>query len=737
MAEKTNFLLGVSDYFTQPLPPPKRKVEKKHAYSFERAKQRLVPQAEETAKALDALPRAACPHNEAVAVLTLHPEYLAKSFYPSSILREIGLETVGSRPVQVKPEARTLKRSPEEMPSTSLFVAGSRKAFDALPAMIGQLQETSRAGDDLPKLEELAPFTTKQKLRELPTKIDEPLLELVIHAGPRRRYVLEAFEAYAQSLDVSVDFDRRFDVGNLCFVPARGPRAVLDQLAQFSFLRVARLMPRLRPLETTRSATLHFPVALPAAGPTDPSLHVAVFDGGVPAGTSLAPWVQSFDAPGVDAPLPEYQSHGTQVSSALLFGPLTKGQQPERPYASIDHYRVLDRKSHEDEDLYDVLHRIETILLSNPYRFMSLSLGPDKLIDDDDVHAWTSVLDGLLADGETLATVAVGNGGERDATLGYNRLQVPADCVNAVAVGATDKRGTKWQRADYSCVGPGRSPGLVKPDCVSFGGSESEPFYVLDASATPRAVPQIGTSFAGPNALRLGVGVRAHFGDLLSPLAIRALLIHCTEESASVSRDEIGWGRLPASLEDLVVCSPSSARVVYQGELRAGQYVRARIPIPDQLIDGMVKLRATFCYACEVDPAHPGNYTRAGLDVWFRPHDEKLGDGGQPKTAPFFRLSEFSEEKDLRRDAHKWETVLHREKSMHGKSLRNPAFDVHYNARVEGHLASDAERLRYALVISLETPRMKDVYDRIVRRYPTQIRPLQPVVTVPVRTRGF
>jgi hypothetical protein len=358
VAEKTNFLLGVGDYFTQPLPPPKRKVEKKNAYSFTRAQQRLLPQAQATAKALDALPDEACPNNEAVAVLTLHPEYLAKSFYPTSILREAGLEAVGSRPSQVKPEARTLKRGPEELPSTSLFVAGTRQAFDALPAMIGRLDEASRAGEDLPKLEDLSPFTIKQKLREIATKVDTPLLELVLHAGPRKRYVLEAFEAYAQSLEVDVDFDRRFEVGNLCFVPARGPRAVLNKLAQFSFLRVARLMPRLRPLEMLRSSPLHFSVTLPKGSPVDPSLHVAVFDGGVPEATSLAPWVQPIDAPGVLAPLSEYQAHGTHVTSALLFGPLTKGDQPERPYAFVDHYRVLDQKSHEDEDLYDVLKRI-------------------------------------------------------------------------------------------------------------------------------------------------------------------------------------------------------------------------------------------------------------------------------------------------------------------------------------------------------------------------------------------
>jgi hypothetical protein len=85
--------------------------------------------------------------------------------------------------------------------------------------------------------------------------------------------------------------------------------------------------------------------------------------------------------------------------------------------------------------------------LSRQYQFINLSLGPDLPIEDTEVHAWTSVIDDLLSDGETLMTVAVGNNGEMDRESGNARIQVPSDCVNALAVGACDTvNETEWIR---------------------------------------------------------------------------------------------------------------------------------------------------------------------------------------------------------------------------------------------------------------------------------------------------
>jgi hypothetical protein len=50
-------------------------------------------------------------------------------------------------------------------------------------------------------------------------------------------------------------------------------------------------------------------------------------------------------------------------------------------------------------------------------------------------------------------------------------------------------------------------------------------------------------------------------------------------------------------------------------------------------------------------------------------------------------------EDELRRDAWKSENCLHGAVSFLGKSLRNPVFDIHYNARLGGRDHSPKEEL--------------------------------------------
>lgn len=136
-----------------------------------------------------------------------------------------------------------------------------------------------------------------------------------------------------------------------------------------------------------------------------------------------------------------------------------------RPYGLVDHYRVLDDKSGKDRyELYDALNSIRSVLQSRKYPFVNLSVGPALPVEDYDVHAWTALLDELFADRETLTTVAVGNNGEEDWESGNARVQVPSDSVNSLAIGSANSKTRAWQRASYSCIGPGRSPVLIKPD---------------------------------------------------------------------------------------------------------------------------------------------------------------------------------------------------------------------------------------------------------------------------------
>jgi hypothetical protein len=745
MPERTNFLIGYGERLASEIAAPIGGAPKKHPYSFNEARRRLTPRVQAAATELANLPPLVCPDDQTVALVTLHPTYLAKSYYPADLLRSYGLETVGSRAREVSPERWTRKKPPASAITSELFIAGARRRFQQFAQEIDHLQESNPGAGDIIKIEDFRVPSPEEKLKPLKSEEEEPLLEVVLHAHPvaEDNYILEGFEAYIESLNLTLNLDRRrFFAEGLCFLPLRVPREMAAEVVKYSFLRLAREMPRLRQFRPVARATpgfAHFTCQLPTEGPIDREIRVAVFDGGIKDDAKLDPWVSRKETKNLGDPVPEFQNHGTAVTSALLFGPLQDGITAERPYATVDHYRVLDVNTLKDDqqDLYTVLERIQDVLESRvKYDFVNLSLGPDLPIEDNDIHAWTAVLDQLFADGLTLPTIAVGNTGELDWPSGNARIQTPADCVNALAIGGCDRSGVGWKRASYSSIGPGRSPGIMKPDGLAFGGSTMEPYWVLNAESPGSAMPITGTSFAAPTALRTAIGIRTHFGKLLSPLAIKALLLHNCDHGGH-DKTEVGWGRIPAALDSIVLTDQHAAHIVYQGELRPASWVRIQIPTPTESISGNVELTATFCFATPTDPQDPLNYTRSGLEVRFRPHDKKRKDPTQvhADSRSFFQVKDvYVEESDLRADAHKWETTMHKLSKMRGSGLSNPVFDVHYNARSGGRNAKAAQKIPYALIITVSSRKTRGLYDKIVQRYPTILEPLKPVVEIPIRT---
>jgi hypothetical protein len=736
---KRNFLLARGERLAHTIEVKSGGGEKQPPYSFAEARTRIAPMLANVVKRLDALPDDACPDDQAVATMTLNPEYIAKSHFPSELIRSVGLTSVGSRPKRVTPEKRSRDREPEEVVTTELFLMGPRRAFRRWSERIGSWRQDTDGASQLPSIEEVGIPAPREKLIHVDdAKTD--VFEVVLHASEDdgENIYLPLFKKYLESIGIRAPLKRRFYAGGVCFVELEAPRNKMREVATFSLVRAIRPMPPLRMLRPAiRTAGVGSDVVeLPKEGPVDPKIRVAIFDGGLPAKHPLTKWATPIDAPGVGAEDDTLLRHGVGVTSAFLFGHLQPNKPASRPFAALHHYRVVDTVPGQDPyELYEVLDRIQTVLSSSRYDFISLSLGPELPIDDTEIHPWTAVLDQHLANGECLAVVAVGNGGEGDETIGANRVQVPADCVNALAIGSADSPGATWARAGYSSVGPGRSPGLIKPDLVSFGGSTARPFLVVRMKEPPKIEPTGGTSFAAPATLRMAAGVRAHLGSSLSPLAIRALLVHCAEP-ANIPHTEIGWGRLARHLEDIIVCDDDTVRVVYQGSVSASKYIRAPIPVPAEELEGMVKIKATLCYATDVDPHHPGNYTRAGLDIVFRPNkDVFANDKAQhPASKNFFGKDRPRvTEDELRRDAWKWENCLHAENSYRGRSLDAPVFDIHYNARAEGHGTRRSHQLKYALIVSVKAKRVSDLYDRIVRRYRNQLEALVPLIEIPVR----
>lgn len=737
---KQNFLLGRGERLTEPVTVRSGGGPKQAPYTFGEARTRLTPMLTTAVGSLDELPDDACPHDEAILSLTLNPEYIAKSYFPMELLRDVGMDVVGSRPRKVTPQKRSRDRVPSETVTTELFARGSRSAFRRWSESLPNWSSTRRSAEELVSIEEISAPNPRAKIKGgLP---DEGTLamEVVLHANGIEGEIelLDAFGRFLEARGISRDFGRRFYARGLCFIEIDGPSEQAEEIATFSSVRALRRMPDLRVLRPTVRT-----VAIPTTSPTLPDeppisdqTRVAVFDGGVPDEHPITQWVTPYEIEGMSPASPALLEHGVAVTSAALFGHLDPQNPFPRPFAAIDHYRVVDEDPGQNvHELYEVLERIEGVLSEHEYDFINLSIGPYLPIEDDDVHAWTAVLDDRLSRSHTLAMIAVGNDGESDAATGLNRVQVPSDCVNALAIGACDTTDANWVRASYSSVGPGRSPGLVKPDLVGFGGSLARPFIVLGPETSPTLTTTAGTSFATPSVLRMGTGVRAHFGADLGHLAIRALLVHMAETS-DLDLHEVGWGRCAQDLNDIVLCADDEYRVVYQGEISPAQYVRVKVPMPPAQISSMVNIKATVCYKSQTDPHHPGNYTQSGLEIAFRPHDGKFSRDDQlhPNTTSFFgSVQSGATEDELRRDAWKWENCLHATKRMRGRSLRNPVFDLHYNARLEGRNFAPDATLPYALIVSVKARGVADLYDQIVRAYATQLEPLRPTLEIPVQ----
>lgn len=744
MAKKNNFLLGHGERLTQQITRPGGGGPKADPYSLEESINALIPMVAAATEAFEGLPTMACPQDEAVGIITLHPTYVARSYFPDSLLNTLGLRSVGSRPKDITPRKWTKQKAPKSSKTVDIFVSGKRQCFYNFLSLL-KTGDPNLIPVEIIKIEEFRSFYPGERLKNLTIEDSEQKikLEVAIHTPNtiNTDYILLGFEEYLNHLGAKPDFERRIHTNGLCFLPVWAPKNCLSEMDQFSYLRIARKMPELRSLspsfriaDSAQPFKCEIPTNIKAV---DPNLKMAIFDGGIsPVHKGLDPWVKKYAWRDQGAPFDEGLIHGFAVTSSALFGPLEEGIPLKQPYANVDHYRVLDQGSDGDGDLFDVLNRILGILQTRKHQFVNLSIGPAIPIEDAEVEVWTAALDEQFSDGKTFTTIAVGNDGDKDKASGIARIQVPSDCVNAMGIGACDSlSASHWKRAGYSSIGPGRSPGIVKPDVVAFGGSRDEPYYVVDPKEPCQAIPVCGTSFAAPSVLRLAAGIRAHFREQLSTLTIRALLIHHSH-NLSHPKNEVGWGRIPDSIDDIVLCADDSVTVTYQGELVPGKYIRAQIPAPSSM-EGMVNIKATLCFASEVDQQDVASYTKSGLKVAFRPHEDKFTDekSVNPKTNTFFSQSKmYQTEQELRDDAHKWETVLHGQVKKRGGSLKGPVFDIEYTARSGGGSPKYPLNIPYALVVTVQAPRETNLYDQVVNRYRTLLEAIQPVVEIPIQT---
>ena len=84
MAERSNFLIGYGERLASDMAAPLAGCSEAPSLYFRRGAGAPCAQGERDGARAGRLPRIVCPGDQTVALVTLHPTYLAKSYYPAS-----------------------------------------------------------------------------------------------------------------------------------------------------------------------------------------------------------------------------------------------------------------------------------------------------------------------------------------------------------------------------------------------------------------------------------------------------------------------------------------------------------------------------------------------------------------------------------------------------------------------------------------------------------------------------
>lgn len=773
-------LLGGGERLQQPVDRLSGGGPKYHPQTLEAARGLLGPQVATLQQTVATTP-APLRGDRVVFEAKVLPNYLANSYFPDHLFRAADLIPVGAR--GGTGPYRTRSKPPEERPTKVYLLAGDERSIAKMASIVESpvppqgvtptAHEALRQFDliRMPPIDDVLRVPETMPTGEMITW--EAVLNPSVDVSGQlteheRQAVMAKWIDWIHELGGEVAIDYQRVIKGMTFVPIRLASDAGPAAAQFNPLRALRPMPKIQqiPVGPLRVVTTDAQVPVPPPGQRPQStVRVAAFDGGVDDTLPhLAPFVQAIEVT-PEPPAPADVAHGTMVAGAILYGAIEPGDQLRTPDVGVDVFRVTPppapASGQFDVDLYWILDRISDVVTSRDYPLVNLSLGPRLPIEDDDEpHAWTARLDELTEQTGTLFVAATGNDGDKDHLAGLDRLQVPADIVNGIGVGACDSRApfAPWRRAPYSGVGPGRPGARIQPIGLAFGGVRTNPFQGLVPG--PAVGAACGTSFATPVATHGLSSLTALLGASVAPPSVlRAFAVHYAEPTDALPADEGGFGRLAERYDDAFELAANEVTVLYRNSIEREQAVSLPLPLPTNLITrGSVHLRWTIAFTALTDPADAVDYTQAGLEVSLRPHARRyrfkdpgtgryvvldtqtqsqqvaalLRAGAVPPVLPTTADASRFKNETLQREEGKWETTLHYTKSMRATSLHEPQLTVNYLAREGGALA-DATPLEFAMLVTITAPDGTALYDQVRQHY-TVLTPL--ATQLPLRLRA-
>lgn len=713
-------------------------------FTYEQAKEKIMGNIKNITSQISRMSESARLPNEIIMCMRMHPDFSAKSYYPDSLFdsttEKFGLQEVGSR---IWKTVDNLSTENKEKEGKLYFVRGTQKSLQKLTRQLEreEFSLTKKFKDDVCKLVNIDLLSADEQISGIPDDWTSGRLEAVLHPFDIDKEI--ALDEFLKKLSTAgVDLDKvrykQYDEG-ITFISLYGDRSIISGLSGYNPLRTLHPLSMRNFAEISRGFSI---IGAPKASPFAnlPEVIVGVIDGGYITGNPvLDPYVETEDCVTGEA-FQGYCDHGTQVTSAVLYGSLNRyknsDQLPE-PMVRVKNFRVLSSET-SDPDLYEVIDAIENIIpLNNEIKVYNLSLGPSGQILDDHICRFTFACDSLIYKYGIIFCTAVGNDGELD---GYNRIQAPADMINGLAVSAFSKVDNVISRAPYSCIGPGREGNKLKPDLSAFGGCAQNPIQLFNEQTNSRVL-NCGTSFASPLVSSATSQLMGYSDDSINNLVARALIIHGVSERSVGHSYELGHGVLPDDIQQFVSCPNKTYTLIYNGEIEPGKYVELPIPWTDEITEGNANFRWTVATLTAVDPQSPDDYSTSSIVTSFYPNSSKFKFKNGSKTTlvdidkeadrvvqlmadgwvkdATFPVSEsgqtpFEAENELRAD-YKWDSLESRKRNKKASMVRNPMFHLHALQRGQRF---NADKVQYALILTVEAAKAEvDLYSKVRANY--------------------
>jgi hypothetical protein len=737
--------------------------EKAMKFTFEEARDAILKDISQTKSVLRQMPSTSRLPNEVVLSLTMLPDFTAKSYYPDTLFdletERFGLKEIGSR--IYREEKTVIVDSEEVIESTTskmFFVRATEESLESFEKFLNNhtSTHTKKFQNDIRKLSSFGFLQADEQIVGLPEGWDHGRLEAVLHPFDLDSNItLEHFlnkirEAGANDNEIRY---KQYSTG-VTFVSFSGNSQMLESISGYNPLRTVHPL-KMRELPDFSRGTLVNGGPVEPVFTVKPSTVVGVIDGGVhPNNPFLMNYTES-EFPVAGNPVASLLDHGTQVTGAVLYGPLNKYANStvlQEPQISVKSFGVLTDAGGADPELYDIIDAIEVIIPNNPdISVYNLSLGPKGPILDDSISRFTYACDLLSYQHGVLFCVAVGNDGDMP---GYDRIQSPSDAVNCLGIGAYSKVDGIYSRAYYSSIGPGREGSKMKPDLMAFGGCNQNPIHLISNESGKR-VWNLGTSFASPIVAGIAGRLIGESNNVINSLTAKTLLIHSALEKTNGHNVHMGHGIIPDDFERITTCGENSYTLIYRGEIETSKYAEFLIPW-ENIQQGKVKFQWTAAVLTDVDHLSSDDYTSSAIEVAFYPNRNKFlfknATGNpldgitkkseivdialDPERAEYLSEngwergafpqtgsveSQYKKEAELRADL-KWDSLDTKEVSKFAKNISEPTFHIHALGR--GSRNSGA-KVKFALVLTVTTSSAEiDLYDTILNKYSALI-PLQ------------